>query len=51
MEERICDICGKTFYGYGNNAWPVKDGICCNECNSIYVIPARIQNINSKENK
>ena len=26
----------------GNNAQPVKDGRCCNKCNSTIVIPARL---------
>ena len=25
----------------GNNALPIKDGRCCNKCNSTIVIPAR----------
>lgn len=37
-----CVICGETFDGYGNNAEPVKKGICCDVCNVKYVIPARI---------
>lgn len=42
-ESKICIICGKPYIGYGNNAWPIKTGICCNDCNSNLVIPARIQ--------
>lgn len=37
-----CCICGKDIQGWGNNALPVKDGICCDECNEKKVIPARI---------
>lgn len=37
-----CAICGKRAEQYGNNAWPVIDGICCDECNKEQVIPARI---------
>lgn len=29
----------------GNNALPLKDGRCCDECNNAKVIPARINNI------
>jgi hypothetical protein len=29
----------------GNNADPVKQGQCCDECNAIVVIPARIQRL------
>ena len=42
----ICSICGKISYGYGNNPWPVVkdlDAECCDECNTKYVIPARIK--------
>ena len=44
VDKKICVICGKEFYGYGNNPEPVKDhGYCCDECNDKYVIPARIE--------
>lgn len=48
---KICCICGKKFSGWGNNPDPItdKDGNlfpenarCCDECNGMYVIPARI---------
>lgn len=38
-----CVICGKEIVGYGNNAEPIKFGRCCNNCNTLYVIPKRIQ--------
>ena len=45
-EIKICVICGKPFVGWGNNPDPVADhGRCCDECNSMYVIPARIVEI------
>ena len=28
--------------GFGNNANPIKNGICCDRCNKEFVIPARI---------
>ena len=41
-----CVICGELFNGYGNNPNPVKDsGVCCDRCNNLHVIPARIQKI------
>lgn len=41
-----CCICGKFFVGYGNNPQPVmNDGECCNECNAIKVIPARLRQV------
>lgn len=41
--ERVCCICGKPIQGYGNNAHPVKEGICCNSCNASIVLPERIK--------
>ena len=43
-EKKTCCICGKTFDGYGNNPYPVKDnGVCCDGCNNDVVIPKRIR--------
>lgn len=42
-EAHVCSICGKTYYEFPNNAAPVTDGNCCDECNMNYVIPARIK--------
>lgn len=42
---KVCVICGKEFEGYGNNPEPVKssdEGQCCDDCNNLYVIPARM---------
>ena len=39
-----CCICGKEIIGFGNNPWPIKDsGYCCDECNSEFVLQARIE--------
>ena len=38
---KICSICGSDYDGYGNNADPFI-GRCCNDCNLLHVIPARI---------
>lgn len=38
-----CCLCNKPIIGYGNNAEPVKSGICCNKCNVNIVIPARFE--------
>lgn len=39
-----CCICGNEFEGWGNNPWPVKrEGECCDSCNNLYVVPARIE--------
>lgn len=38
----VCSICGKTYKGMGNNAFPFNMGRCCNKCNDNVVIPLRI---------
>ncbi len=43
MEKKCC-ICGTEFIGYGNNAEPIKKGICCDNCNSRFIINLRILN-------
>lgn len=41
-KEHVCCICGKTFVGYGNNPYPIKnEGRCCDSCNQL-VIQERI---------
>ncbi len=42
-----CCICGKLIKGYGNEAYPVKNGRCCDECNMKKVIPARFWMLNA----
>jgi hypothetical protein len=37
-----CCLCKVNIKGYGNNAQPLKNGRCCDECNITKVIPARI---------
>lgn len=37
----ICSICQREKIGHGNNAHPVNDGRCCDECNRTVVWPAR----------
>ena len=34
----ICVICSENYTGYGNNAMPLADGYCCDECNWKVVI-------------
>lgn len=46
-EPLICSICfqpipPKGTYRGGNNADPINDGRCCDDCDWRYVIPARI---------
>jgi hypothetical protein len=37
---QACSICGVPIVGFGNDAWPVNDYRCCDQCNSERVIPA-----------
>ena len=46
-----CVICGKKFDGYGNNAYPIAEGKCCDKCNAERVIPARIEEMLNYELK
>lgn len=49
--KKICSICGFKYEGYGNNAEPINDGKCCDTCNIMRVIPARIKVIQEREVK
>ena len=44
---KICSICNKKFFGFGNNPQPVKtlsvSDRCCDECNDTVVIPRRFR--------
>lgn len=48
-----CCLCGFDIqpvgdWFHGNNAEPAADGRCCDECNSLIVIPARIAEMMSR---
>jgi hypothetical protein len=45
-----CCICSVEYAGYGNNAAPVAEGRCCNDCNYTVVIPSRVENLLNKKN-
>lgn len=40
-EVHVCSLCHKPYQGYGNNALPLNEGRCCDDCNRNFVIPAR----------
>ena len=42
---QVCSICGGPIVGFGNNAQPVNDGICCDRCNERVVLPALLERI------
>lgn len=50
-EEIRCCICNELILGYGNNAMPYRNGLCCDRCNRVYVIPYRIKQTDMKEVK
>ena len=33
-----CSICKKEFKEHGNNAQPINDGVCCDDCNTLVII-------------
>lgn len=37
MDKNVCCVCGKTYEGYGNNAYPLANGRCCDECDAKVV--------------
>lgn len=48
----MCSICGEKIaphplsgFAGGNNAQPINDGRCCDDCDATVVIPARIEMI------
>lgn len=45
----ICVLCNTTQEGYGNNAEPEAEGVCCDECNMNIVLPSRIAEIQLRE--
>lgn len=38
-----CIICNKEIGKFGNNALPIIDGKCCDNCNIRLVIPMKIR--------
>lgn len=44
-KEKKCCLCGKEIEDWGNDAWPLAEGLCCDECNCNKVLPARLAQI------
>lgn len=40
-----CVICKEEYEGYGNNANPVKKGLCCDKCNMEVIISSRLSTL------
>jgi hypothetical protein len=49
MNPKICSICGEPYSGNGNEAEPVNDGKCCDDCNAKHVVPARLAELRAAE--
>lgn len=43
-QQHECSLCRIKFRGWGNNPWPLgePDQRCCDDCNSAFVIAARL---------
>lgn len=48
-EVQYCCLCGAKIEGHGNNAAPLKNGLCCDACNTTKVIPERLNRINKHD--
>jgi hypothetical protein len=46
---RACSICGGQYNGSGNEAAPVKDGLCCDDCYFKHVIFARLTELRAAD--
>jgi len=46
-----CILCNKEIGKYGNNAMPIKEGSCCDDCNLTKVIPARLARLSNADVK
>ena len=48
---KICSICKKHYVGEGNSAVPINKGRCCDLCNKVRVVPAKIDEAGDKDEK
>ena len=48
-DRETCSICLKPYEGFGNNAYPVNEGRCCDECNRNVVLPVRMRRMSDAE--
>lgn len=46
-QTKICSICKGKYIGWGNNAYPINNGRCCDSCNN-QVLFERLSMINKK---
>jgi len=43
-----CVLCGGEAGRYGHNAFPLSTGRCCEDCNAVKVIPARLASLENR---
>jgi len=51
MEVHTCSICGWAYTGQGNDAQPINDGRCCDQCYARHVVPERARRILESDTK
>lgn len=45
LDKKICSICFLVFEEFGNNPEPVNSGWCCDHCNKVVVLIARLNKL------
>ena len=48
-KERVCPLCGTTYFGYGNNPRPLNIKRVCDNCNTNVIIPMRLREFYSQK--
>ena len=48
---QACSICGGAIVGFGNDAQPINDGRCCDQCYTRHVVPERARRILERDAK
>lgn len=48
-EDNECCFCGEDVGKFGNNAQPLENEKCCDDCNESLVIPARLKQLGYKK--
>ena len=48
---QACSICGGAIVGFGNDAQPINDGRCCDQCNAERIIPAQRMRVAAAKNR
>jgi len=51
MEVHTCSVCGWAYVGQDNDAQPINDGRCCDQCYARHVIPERARRVLERDAK